>query len=788
MHHRLLISIAALTAVALFGSFAIAPEVGRGEAGESDTTGPANRLLTESSPYLQLHAYNPVDWYPWGDEAIARARRENKPIFLSIGYSTCYWCHVMEREVFSNPEIAARMNELFINIKVDREERPDLDEIYITATQLLNGSAGWPTSVFLTPDLKPFFAGTYFPPDDRSGRPGFPRLIESLSTAWNDRREEVETHASRVVEALGSVVGAPGRDTVAAAGEWPGEPQLDSAATQLKARFDAANGGFSSAPKFPSPANLYYLWDRGAAGDVEAARMVRETLTKMGRGAIYDHLDGGFHRYTLDAQWRIPHFEKMLYDNAHLGELLARVAKATGDAELERLARGTLDFVLDEMTLPNGAFKSAIDAETDAIEGAYYIWTRAELVEVLGEKGMALLGPIFGFDGEPNFEHESYTLYLAASLDEHAARLEMTRGELLAAMEPHLDRLRARRRTREFPLVDDKVLTDWNGMMISALATAGSELDEPRYIEAAELAAKFVLDNLHREGKPLLHTWRAGTAKIPAFLDDYAFLIRGLLALDAAVDNGRWLDAAEELADELEKRLGDPLGGYYFAPKDEHLLLQTKSVNDGAIPSGHSVAILSLLDLALRSGESAYRAKAEQALRSGAASFAKEGHTQPSLGLAFARFETTAPAAKIRLVENRGAKASGNLAYQALELVTGQASTSGLPLDDGWRKFRLTLTIEEGWHINANPASAKYLRPTAISGPARSLKYPEGEEMSFDFSEEPVSVYTSEALITGELDPREMKTIPVEYQVCDDRRCLPPVTQEFSLMVSAPQP
>ncbi|MGH9462699.1 MAG: thioredoxin domain-containing protein, partial [Vicinamibacteria bacterium] len=442
---------------------------------------PANRLSHESSPYLLLHADNPVDWYPWGDEAIERAQREDKPIFLSIGYSTCYWCHVMEREVFSDPKIAELMNQWFVNIKVDREERPDLDDIYMVATQLMTRtSGGWPNSIFLTPGLEPFFAGTYFPPEDRGFLRGFPTVMSGVREAWETGRPEIEATAERISTAIRTIV-AKRRQP----GELPSTAVVDRAISHLKGRFDEANGGFSDAPKFPSPADLFLLWDRAvASGNAEARRMVLETLHKMGRGAIYDQLAGGFHRYTLDAEWRVPHFEKMLYDNALLAELLSVTAQATDDPELERIAHGTLDFVLREMQLPDGGFESAIDAETDGEEGAYYLWTRDELRSVLGEEGYDLLAPILGFDGPPNFEGERYTLYLTDSLTEHARQRGWTRRDLLIKMDSQLERLRQARSSRELPLVDDKVLTDWNGMMIATLARAGLALGEPRYLQA----------------------------------------------------------------------------------------------------------------------------------------------------------------------------------------------------------------------------------------------------------------------------------------------------------------
>jgi len=673
------------------------------------------------------------------------------------------------------------MNELFVNIKVDREERPDLDEIYITATQLLNGSAGWPTSVFLTPDLAPFFAGTYFPPDDRPGRPGFPRLIDALSESWEKRRGEIETHAARVMLALSQVATAPG----ASDASLPDAAAVDRVAHLLASRFDETNGGFSRAPKFPSPGNLYFLWDRAENGDRAAEEMVVKTLLSMGRGAIYDQLEGGFHRYTLDAEWRIPHFEKMLYDNAFLGELLASVAATTGNTELERLARGTFDFVLRELTTPEGAFKSAIDAETDAVEGAYYVWTGDELREVLGGEAFERLAPLYGLDGDPNFEHESYTLYLTESISDHAKTLDVKADALLAQLDADLDRLRRRRRSREFPLVDDKVLTDWNGMMIAALAHGGQALGEERYVAAAERAAGFLLSHLRPKKGALLHVWRGGEAKIPAFLDDYAHLMRAFLALDAATEGGPWLAEAKGLARELEERLADPLGGYFFAPPDPLVVIRTKSYSDGAMPSGHAVAIWALFELAERSGEPTYRDRAERALRSATDSFERSGEAHPSLALAYRRFELLESTAVDRVQRAEGAAASStgqSLSYRALDLVSGRASTNA-PAASGWQSFHLVLEVEEGWHINAHPASGKYLRPTRVGGAVRSVHYPEGRNVQLPFADEPLSVYTGRTEISGELEVGSMTTLPVEYQICDEQHCLPPVTQEFPIVI-----
>ncbi|MEA2599199.1 MAG: uncharacterized protein QOF89_191 [Acidobacteriota bacterium] len=590
-----------------------------------------NRLIHESSPYLLLHAHNPVDWYPWGEEAIAKARQEDKPIFLSVGYSSCYWCHVMEREIFSRQPIAELMNRWFVNVKVDREERPDLDEIYMNASQMLTGSGGWPNSIFLTPDLEPFFAGSYFPPADREGRPGFPTVLRNLHEAWTNRRPEVNAAAARVAAALRQTLAARS----APSPEIPPRESARRAVVSLESRYDARNGGFDGPPKFPSPASLLLLWD----ADAEGRREVLATLRRMGQGAIYDQLGGGFHRYTLDAQWRVPHFEKMLYDNAHLAELLALAWQAEKDPEFARLARGTLDFVLAEMTLPEGGFKSAIDAEVQGQEGACYTWTRQDLQDVLGPEGFDLLAPTFGFQGEPNLEGGRYTLYLPKSLAERAAELGISREELIARLNPYLDKLRAARRRRQPPRVDDKALADWNGMTIAALARGGKILNEPRYLAAAGRAADFVLKRFRAKDGSLLHAWRLGEAKIPAFLDDYAFLIRGLLAFHEATGQPRWLAEAERLASEMESRLRDPKGGYYLTAPRPHLLFQPKTVADGAIPSGNGIAMLDLLTLAERTGKPEYRQRAEQAARAFAGDLAQYPENVQTIALAVLKLQ-----------------------------------------------------------------------------------------------------------------------------------------------------
>jgi uncharacterized protein YyaL (SSP411 family) len=703
-----------------------------------------NRLIHESSPYLLLHARNPVDWYPWGEEAIELARKLDRPIFLSIGYSTCYWCHRMEEDVFENPQIAALMNETFINIKVDREERPDLDEIYMTATQLLTRGAGWPNNLFLTPDLKPFFAGTYFPPADRQGVVGFPTILRRIQELWRTDRAKIEDAARNVTQGLEELIASANE----AAPDVPAAGATRPALEALIRSFDEDWGGFGPAPKFPSPANLYLLHSLAANGNQKALEMLVRTLQRMGEGALYDHLGGGFHRYATDREWRVPHFEKMLYDNAALAEILVETFRLTSDPELERLARGTLDFVLEKLTAEGGGFLSAVDAQTDGREGAYYVWSREEIEKLLTPSELELLAPVFGLDRAPNFEGREHTLYIASPLGE----------ALLAKMEPALEKLRRAREARPYPLVDDKVLADWNGMMVAAMAKAGSAFGEPRYEQAAKKAADFLVDELRSEEGALLHVWREGKARIDALLDDYAFVARGLLVLHRESGDKRWLEEAERIVEEMENRLRDPRGGYYQATQKPYLLVQSKPVNDGAIASANGIATSVLLELFELTGKATYRERAEDALRAFAADL--EQYPQGAVTLALA-------------VERYHAVPGPSLEGLAASIVDARIETTS-------PGFRVFLVVKEGWHINANPASSPYLIPTEIQGDVRNVSYPPGKSMTFAFSKEPLSVYDGEVMLEGEAN-QDAAAVTLVYQACDDTRCLSPVSRALRL-------
>ena len=599
--------------------------------------GPENRLAGEISPYLLLHKTNPVDWYPWGEEALERARDEDKPIFLSVGYSTCYWCHVMERESFSDAATAELMNRHFVNVKLDREERPELDEIYMAATQLFTHQGGWPNSVFLTPELKPFFAGTYFPSVGRQGLPSFKNVLQSMADAWQNRRSDVEEQAEELARAMHLFLEERGGPAAAI----PPADLAERSLASLEQRFDAENGGFGGAPKFPSPANLFLLEELAEAEEKpRAARMLAATLDRMGRGGIYDQLGGGFHRYATDAGWKIPHFEKMLYDSGLLLELYARHHRRTGDPEAARIAAETAGFLEREITSPEGGLWSAIDAETHGHEGAYYVWTLDELAAALGPEDAGFLATLLGYDRAPFFEGDSYVLHLPAPLAEQAARRQMSRDELLAEIAPLRSKLLAAREERDRPLVDDKVLADWNGMAIGGLAAAGAALGDREIVERGSRAADFVLGNLR--ASTLLHSWRGGEARIPAFLSDYVFLVRGLLELHQATDEERWLEAAAELTEEQIERLADPRGGFFVAGEGPDVLFRSKEIFDGALPSANAVAILNLLELTLRTGEGRWWATAEAALRAFATVAEQQSDAARMLCLAARRYHRLA--------------------------------------------------------------------------------------------------------------------------------------------------
>ncbi len=562
-----------------------------------------NRLIKETSPYLRLHAHNPVNWYPWGEEALARARRENKPIFLSVGYSTCHWCHVMAKESFENPAIAKYLNQHFVCIKVDREERPDLDDTYMQAALLINDQGGWPLSVFLTPDLKPFFAGTYFPPET------FKKILRELIKAYRQKPGEVAETANELAQAIKK------RSKVRQASQKPGKGLLKSGYQRMRAHFDRKNGGVGGAPKFPEPLGLSFLLHYYRfAGEPQALEMVNLTVEKMARGGIYDQLGGGFHRYATDAGWLVPHFEKMLYDNALLAQVYLIHYQVTGSKLSRRIAAETLDFVLRELRAPGGGFYSALDAQSEGKEGKYYIWSQSEVEEVVGRKAAPLVSAALGITAAGNFRGNNIPTRPLTEA-ELAARFSLTPEQVRQTLEPALKALRQVRVQRVAPARDEKIITAWNGLMISALAQGAQVLGNKKYYEAAAQDARFLLKNLVKKNR-LYRIWSQGQASVPGFLEDYAFLAAGLLDLYETDFDPRWLVQAQQLMDRSEKLFLDKASGVYFTvgQDQETPLVRSQSIFDRDIPSGNSVAALASLKLFRFTGQDRFNQRARAIL------------------------------------------------------------------------------------------------------------------------------------------------------------------------------
>jgi uncharacterized protein YyaL (SSP411 family) len=599
---------------------------------------------------LLQHAHNPVDWWAWGPEAFAKAHSEDKPIFLSIGYSACHWCHVMERESFENEEVAAVLNRYFVPIKVDREERPDVDRIYMQFVQATTGSGGWPMSVWLTPDLKPFFGGTYFPPGNNYGRPGFKYLLEQLASAWQTDRSQILASSVDVLEQLKRIAAV---SVDAASLIDPGV--LESGFYQFRRSFDSRLGGFGGAPKFPRPVVhnflLRYAWrEKGsAAAEHEAAEMVLTTLREMAKGGMNDQLGGGFHRYSVDERWFVPHFEKMLYDQAQLAWSYIEAYQVSGDEALAQVARDIFEYVLREMTDAEGGFYSAEDADSVADparpeekrEGAFYVWRAEELRRLLGDGVYDWFAYRYGVEPEGNVRNDPHgefadgnILYQRHTVEETATRFGAAPNEVRSVLEGAGRKLMEARGTRVRPHLDDKVLTGWNGLMIAALAKGAVALEEPRYLEAAERAAWFVIDRMYDRGQNiLLRRYRDGDAAIAAFLDDYAFFGLGLLELYQASFDERWLNFADLFARRLREVFEDTEGAGFYSTgaEDETLVLRMKEDYDGAEPSGNSGAILLLLRLAHITGNGEYRASAERALRAFSGRMRQMGSGMPQM-------------------------------------------------------------------------------------------------------------------------------------------------------------
>ncbi len=600
-----------------------------------------NRLSKEKSPYLLQHQHNPVDWMPWGEEAFARAKKEDKPIFLSVGYSTCHWCHVMAHESFEDEKIGKYLNEHFICIKVDREERPDVDKVYMTFVQATTGSGGWPMSVWLTPDLKPFLGGTYFPPEDRGGRPGFLTVLTRIADGWKNDREGIIKHGDTVAKQLNEMAA-----TSASSAEKPGRASLYGGLNQLAKRFDAEHGGFGGSPKFPQPSIINFLLRMsvrsglGATPETEqrdrelAKKMALFTLEKMAAGGMHDHVGGGFHRYSVDTYWHIPHFEKMLYDQAQLARAYVDAFQLTRDARWEKIARDVLDYVLRDMTDKDGGFYSAEDADSflehgkpEHGEGAFYVWKKTEIENVLGEDAPLFIR-FYGVEADGNAPAGSdplgefrgtNTLIQRLSISEAAKLFKKTDAEIERSLASSREKLFKVRAKRPKPHLDDKIIVAWNGLMISAFSRAAQVLDDPRYLAAAQGSARFTKANLWRDGA-LIRSYRQGASNVAAFADDYAALIAGLLDLYEADFDTAWLEWAGELQAKMDERFLDKEHGGYFqtAPGAKDILFRTKEDYDGAEPAPGSLAAANLLHLAQLGDSKELRERAEKTIASAA--------------------------------------------------------------------------------------------------------------------------------------------------------------------------
>ncbi len=762
-----------------------------------------NKLIDQTSPYLLQHAHNPVDWYAWGPEAFAESRKTGKPIFLSVGYSTCYWCHVMERQVFENPEIAAKMNELFVSIKVDREERPDVDDIYMAATQLMNRQGGWPMSVFLTPPgakgendpgLKPFWAGTYIPPEPAYGRPGFPQVLDELSRAWNENRQQVLTTADRAADAVKQYLAR--RDS---GGELT-DALVQNVTNQLLRNYDRTHGGFGTAPKFPQPNNLLLLCRvyQNNPND-QLWRALSYTLERMARGGMYDQIGGGFHRYSTDEKWLVPHFEKMLYDNAQLVEAycIAHSIKPH-DADTDfypRVIRAVCDYVLREMTDPTGTFWSAQDAEVDAREGGNYVWTAEQVRQALDDDALADLAvTMYGLDRGTNFQDPHHpdeppanVLFLPKPLHELADDRGVTVDQLLTTKARIDKTLLAVRDQRKQPATDDKVVVSWNGLMIAGLARAARELNEDRYAAAAARAADYILANMRTSDGGLYRTMRKGQVKIPAFLEDYAFFVHGLIELHRTTGEPRWLEAAEALTNLAQRKFTAENGGYYDTLADQDdLFVRTRSTYDGAISSGNSQMAHNLVDLYELTANVEYLNRVEADLRSFAGAMTDNGAAMAHMHSALLRAIEADPPRFAQAPPPKPDKPRP---------VTARLEPGTLDMTNGQAKLRLAITMADDYHVNSNNPSVEGLIATTVEladadGLELVVDYPPGKNKRYALADEELSVYDGTVVIeatlrkTSDFDPNLRPRLILRYQACTDTTCLAPETIELPITIS----
>jgi hypothetical protein len=774
---------------------------------------PTNRLARETSPYLLLHAHNPVDWFPWGPEAFEKAKKENKVIFLSIGYSSCYWCHVMERQSFDNPAIAKIMNDHFVCIKVDREERPDVDSIYMTALQAQGSRGGWPLSMFLTPEGKPIGGGTYWPPEDREVQGekvrGFKTILGLVQDDWTNNRDALLKHADKLADAVNQSLALASRKLLFV--------KLDKdlvleAVKSIKDSYDEKHGGFGSkerdfrGPKFPAPSGPELLLQHSMQTKDEAARkMVLHTLDRMAMGGIYDHLGGGFHRYSTDREWKIPHFEKMLYDNALLVSFYSRAFQLTKKPLYRRAVEESLAFIQREMTSPDGGFYSALDAESEAEEGKYYVWTAQEIDTLLPPAEAELIKQVYGVAPGPNFEEKYSVLLLPRAIDAVAAEMKFSEDDLVAKLRPARQKLFEARGKRTRPLLDTKILTSWNGLMIAGYADAAIALQKPEHAKTAEKAAQFVLKHLRTKDGRLLRTIGGGLpgtisgqgpapAKIDAFLEDYAFLVHGFLSLHDATGNKRWLDEAVVLNDKMTELFQDKeAGGFFFTSHDhEKLFARAKDQHDGATPSGNSIAALNLVRLARKTGQVRYREQAEAVFKAFAATLKSNPETMATLVEALALWldEPTKKKDSESPLDSKKASSKGDEPVKVSAKLVPET-----PGADGKQTLTVTLEVAKGWHAYANMPGDDNLFPTTVHVSAKAkledmkVDYPSGKELKDPAANETIRVYDGKTeikaifrrtIMNGQADASPLELV-VKYQACDDMKCLPPKTVKLQV-------
>ena len=776
-----------------------------------DTKNPkhTNALAKETSPYLLQHAHNPVNWYPWGEEAFALAKKENKAIFLSVGYSACHWCHVMERESFENEAVAAILNEHFVSIKVDREERPDVDEIYMTCVQIVSGRGGWPMSVFLTPEGKPFYGGTYYPPEDFGNRKGFKSLLKNVQEVWVKQHDEVMKDADRMSEAVREQLASrkiPSQSTL-------DNDFLESTVDEIHGKFEPKRGGFSRAPKFPPNNGLpYFLYMRqrtGVAGTSPVGVKLLDTMTKltldeMAMGGIHDQLGGGFHRYSTDERWFLPHFEKMLYDNAMLSRSYAEASVIYKNPEYERVARDVCDWVLREMTSPEGGFYSALDADSEGEEGKFYVWGKDEIEKLLG-KDAEMFCTVFNVTEEGNFREEATGKkiphnipFMIKPVAAYAMDLKISEKELRAKIEGWKQTLMAVRIKRVWPGLDDKILTAWNGLMIASLARTSVILNETRYKDAALKCAELMVKNQKTKEGRWLATQRKGQSKLPAYLDDHAFLAMAFLELFDATKDERWKGEAVALMDVLDKHFSDPKGGGYFFIADDHekLLARTKDPIDKAIPSGNGWAAQALVRLWKITGDEKYHLKAKALFAEFQGAMERLPHAMESTLLAAAWFHDIEQ--QKGLVAKAEVKAETKIKQGA---VTVEVFAGATALKRGQATaVAVKYTIDQGWHIQAHKPDDPILKPTMFTlfnkalGELKDDKFPEPVELLIPDAGK-LKVYSGEVIGTAQLNVpataplgKSVIRLEVHFQACDDKECDQPQKVFLSLPIEIVEP